>query len=389
MVIHECEKCKKIFNKKSNYLTHINNKKYPCNYNGQMHNNIHNILQDNTQIDNDIINKIIPIVNNVVEKRKNTLVNNNIKHAIKCLHCECTFSRKDSLTRHINNFCKEKKTDDELNKLKLICSELKAEIDILKSNNQDIHNTNKRNNINNTMNKNSHNTTNNTLNNTTTNSNNTNSNNNITIVQFGKEDLSKMNLEEMMKVYLKSTGGNIIANMLKYINLNPEYPENNNIFMTDLAREIVRIHDGKKFVSKKFKSIKDNIINNVSTHITDICDKYLLDDNYEKNESIKNKIYINDTSLKLISGIDAEDIVREEIKEKTKEKTKEIELKSTKYDKKGINNELYEDYDSESDIELDLSVFDKKRIVHLENKREGLEKITVDKIKDELYNNKS
>jgi hypothetical protein len=357
MVFYICEHCDKIFNKKSNYIIHTENKKFPCK------------LPDNVIIEKDNKNNN----NNVLI----TTINNK---SITCNFCNKSFSCQSSLKRHLDGRCKEKKTDDELNKLKLICSELKEEITILKSSKQDI---NKINNSNNTMNRNSNNNTTNTLNNTT-NSNNTNSNNNITIVQFGKEDLSKMNLEEMMKVYLKSTGGNIIANMLKYINLNPQYPENNNIFMTDLAREIVRIHDGKKFVSKKFKSIKDNIINNVSTHITDICDKYLLDDNYEKNESIKNKMHINDTSLKLITGIDAEDIVIEEVKEKNKK----LVIPSIK-DKNKIEISLeISDTDSDTDIEVDLSVFDKKRIVHLENKREGLEKITNDKIKDELYNNR-
>ena len=51
-----------------------------------------------------------------------------------------------------------------------------------------------------------------------------------------------------------------MSNMLKYINLNEQYPENNNICMTDLSREIVKIHNGKKFVYKKFKNVKDEIL---------------------------------------------------------------------------------------------------------------------------------
>ena len=42
--------------------------------------------------------------------------------------------------------------------------------------------------------------------------------------------------------------------MLKYINLNTKYPENNNLCITDNAREIVKIHNGKKFVYKKYKN---------------------------------------------------------------------------------------------------------------------------------------
>ena len=63
-----------------------------------------------------------------------------------------------------------------------------------------------------------------------------------------------------MKTFLTSTGGNIVSNMLKYINLNTKYPENNNLCITDNAREIVKIHNGKKFVYKKYKNAKDDIV---------------------------------------------------------------------------------------------------------------------------------
>ena len=283
-----CPLCNKDFKKKSHYVEHVVNKKKPCKPFTPKHSKIGEMGEKDLQKSPENgENSLLETMN----------INNSDKNNdIICSFCNKTFVRKDGLNRHLDGRCKEKKSKDELQNLKNICykaldelEKCKNEIAILKSSNQDINkinNVNNTNNTMNTMNKNSHNITNNTLNNTTTlNSNNMNSNNNITIVQFGKEDLSKMNLEEMMKIYLKSTGGNIIANMLKYINLNPEYPENNNIFMTDLAREIVRIHDGKKFVSKKFKNIKDNIINNVSTHITDIFYKY------DKNKSDVDNLY--------------------------------------------------------------------------------------------------
>ena len=74
---------------------------------------------------------------------------------------------------------------------------------------------------------------------------------NFQVIQFGEEDINKFNLSEAVNKYLTSTGGNIVSNMLKYININNKYPKNHNICITDLSREIVKIHDGKNYILSK------------------------------------------------------------------------------------------------------------------------------------------
>jgi hypothetical protein len=196
---------------------------------------------------------------------------------------------------------------------------------------------------------------------------------NVQIVQFGNEDIDKLNIADAMKAYLKSTGGNIASTMLKYINLNKLYPENNNICITDLSREIVKIHNGTKFVYKKFKNIKDELLANIMKNTRKIVDKYESNVNLKKTDDIKNKLRINDVSLKIIDGVSAEDIVREEIKQKEKE---EKLLK---------NIDLLED-NSETEEERDFTFEERLRIEHLENKRNGMQKKTFENIKEELYN---
>ena len=171
---------------------------------------------------------------------------------------------------------------------------------------------------------------------------------------FGKEDLEKLDVLDAIKVYLKSTGGNIIANMLKYINLNKNFPENHNICITDMSREIVKIHNGKKYIYKKFKNAKYDIVDKVVDNIHEIVNKYK-DGNYKKSDDINNKIDINKSSLKLICG--------EEITDTDSE-------------------------DSDNDVSKDSNK--KKRIntEHLNSKMEGLQKITFEKLKEELYNGK-
>ena len=202
------------------------------------------------------------------------------------------------------------------------------------------------------------------------------------MVQFGNEDISKLNLVDAMKSYLKSTGGNIASNMLNYINLNKDYPENNNICMTDMSREIVKIHNGEKFVYKKFKNVKDEILTKIVTNTRKIVDKYENDETLKKSADTKTKLKINEVSLKIIDGISAEDIVREEIKEKEKLLIKNV--KNEKNDKNDKNKD-----DSESEEEREFTFEERLRIEHLDNKRDGMQKKTFENIKDGLYNARS
>lgn len=371
MVIYKCCVCDKIFDRKSNYKTHINNKKYPC-----IQNNKNNIL-----FTEDLFKKICDN-----DKPKNNDKPSIDHKSITCNFCGVDFSKKSNLIRHYKNFCIVKQSNGEIEQMKFFCNkileelkECKNEIVALKekkSNNTQPQNIN-------TMDHSQNVDSNDVIcdNNNTTKSNN---NNNITIVQFGKEDITKMNVPKIMDVFLKSTGGNIIANMLKQINCNPEYPEFNSIYISDLAREKVKIYDGQKFVSKKFKFIKDFIVNNVNGNINKICTNFLENNAYKKNEDILKKMHINQVSLKLITGSDAEDIVRDEIREK--ENKEQDTLHQNNIIDKIAKTELLNNY--KDNIERDFTIDESKRVTHLENKRDGLIQITYERLKDELYNGK-
>lgn len=199
-----------------------------------------------------------------------------------------------------------------------------------------------------------------------------NNNVSIQIVQFGNEDINNLNLTEAMKTYLKSSGGNIVSNMLKFINLNEEYPQNNNICITDLSREIVKIHNGKRFIYKKFKNVKGDILNKVVRNTRSIINNYENDETLKKTIDTKNKLKINEASLKLIDGIAAEDIVREEINE----------------NEQYLINDNNDSENAKSEIERDFTLEERTRITNLENKRDGLQKRTFELMKDDLYNGK-
>ena len=380
MVIYICPDCDKEFNRKSNYDNHTINKKKPCNKS-------HFIVppkSSNPPPKSSILppessnfdSKIEDIID-IIVKKPETIGNGSV-----CTYCEKSFTRIDNLQRHLNGRCKSKENYDELDKLKYDMKLIIQNYHDLENNYQILLNEQK-NKPKIIVNEDNIKTINNTINNNQINKgvilNNTV---NIQVVQFGNEDIDKLNLAEGINAYLKSTGGNIVSNMIKYINLNEKYPENNNICMTDMSREIVKIHNGKKFVYKKFKNVKEDILNKIVKNTRKIVNRYENDEKIKKSDDTKSKLEINNVSLKIIDGVSAEDIVREEINEKEKY----LIRKNTK--KYIINNDENCDYDSDPDVEREFTLEERIRIEHLENKRDGMQKKTFENIKDELYNAK-
>ena len=310
-------------------------------------------------------------------------------NTLRCDYCNATFTRKDNLTKHINERCKNKKHIDNIDDIK---SKLNDKIVILSEKYEKIEDDNKKlieileeykhfikeNNLIKHAIPSTNNSHNISVNNGAINNGTVNNTTVTNIVQFGKEDISKCNLIEMMNIYLKSTGGNIFPNILKYLNFNPNFPENYNILMGDLSRENVKIHDGTKFVTKKFKNVEGDILNSLSNHIAKMCDSYVENPKTKKSEDILGKIKINNISVKLINNDDITPLLT--IK-KEKEKIKNEEIEEIEENKSVDSAES-----DESDEYLDLE--GEKKLVHYENKRRGLQEITTQKLKDELYNNK-
>ena len=398
MTKYICPNCNKDFKQKSNYESHTVNKKNPCIKQKDIKNPI--TAEEPAKPPCNLVMEVLPPYNLVMEvlppcnlvmevlppfaKNDKILANlstpdEQILHKCRC--CGKEFTRKDNLTKHLKFRCKNKKYLDNIEVLKTKVSNvplngdnvqqlleentklikmleecqtiikqhdlLKQAIPLAPSSVVNTNNTN--NNTNNTNNINNGAINNGNINNT---------NVNVTINGFGKEDISKYDSNEMMNVYYKSTGGNIFSNMLKYFNFNPKYPENFNILMSDLSRENVKIYNGEEFITKKFKNVKDDILYVLNGHITNMCDNYTDNPKTKKDPNVISKIKINNISVKLILNDDITPLLLDK-----KEK---------------------DDSDSESDEELDEE--GEKKLVHYESKRQGLQEITDQKLKDELYN---
>ena len=135
MVNYVCEQCNKNFDKKSNFITHTQNKKRPCSTikidNIQQ---IDIILPKNTEI---LTKDNFNIIDDSIETKTLNLTN---KHT--CMYCNTTFTQKVSLNRHLKDRCKSKKYLDELEilkeKLNLLTNTFNKELEKIKNENKEL-----------------------------------------------------------------------------------------------------------------------------------------------------------------------------------------------------------------------------------------------------------
>jgi hypothetical protein len=197
---------------------------------------------------------------------------------IKCIYCNKLYSTKYNLKIHIKS-CTKKELEDnkqtQIDELKKILFEQQKKIEELSH----ITETNKEINQNVTVNDNS------TTNNTT--------NNNIIIYNAGKEDLSRLSHEDILKICTSGTYYPIVA--AEIIHCNDKYPEFQNFLISNLRSNDGKVLIDNKWVTKSQDEILNTLMRVDKTHISTLMKDLKVDKKLQvKLESTQDEIDTNE-----------------------------------------------------------------------------------------------
>ena len=305
MVYYECQRCGYNTTLRGNIKHHLNRKNI-CepildNISIEEMKDIYNLNEINKiHQNNTIYTKNTPIVNEITPK--NTEKNIKKMDIKTCSYCDKEFSRRDSLTRHLNR-CKLKKENEiETNKIEIL---EKHNTELLKAVEKLLIECSNNNN------KTSNKTLNNNNNNNTNSLNTTNNNNTIIINNYGEED-TKYITKQFIVNLLKNKPFKAIPEMIKHTHFNKEHPENQNIRITNKKEPYVKIRKDNKWELQDRKNT-----------ITDLIDKQHIK---ISNEKVEEQIERQCTSQEKINIIRCNEKYEEEEEDYIKRLYNESEL---------------------------------------------------------------
>lgn len=333
---YKCNNCEKYFNKKSNYIFHIN-RKFPCKktqssiINDSIEESL-NIMNNGSNPPHCVVNvaemdiNIIPLShktlclqdddsldllchgdNNEQQsnqchkclkilsshkslKRHISIGCKGNKEMLQCDDCLTVFTRLDALKRHTKGYCKGYKTDPTEESDKLIIAKLLSEMQIMKNKLELIesHPTLPMTDSNNITNNiktstNSDNTINNIIHN---NINNVNSNNsnvilNVDLVAFGEEQIGDILSDDQCKT-LFNRGFSAVPILIKHVHCNKNIPQYNNCYISNMRDKNGLVYDGDKWILMKLCDLVDALCDKKHVYLENKYDEYKQD----KGESI-------------------------------------------------------------------------------------------------------
>jgi hypothetical protein len=269
MVKYECEKCNKIFYKKSLYTEHLSTK-IICT------DRIKLKINDNKCI---YCNKILSCKGNVIRHIKDGCkkVKSNLQELHKIFDIlkekeqnkiDTLNEKKTALLKQELNDLKQMKLQNEIDKLK--CT-------IIQNSNNTIMNSNNIQNIQNT---------------------------NIYLIGYGKEDLTKLKQKEIIKALNRGFMSPI--GLTETIHFNPKYPEYHNVYISSMKDKYAMVYDGKTwnlvnkaelvdqiydekkdFISENFEEFYDSLTPSKRNALKEWFD---MDDDDPKIKNIKDEI---------------------------------------------------------------------------------------------------
>jgi hypothetical protein len=106
------------------------------------------------------------------------------------------------------------------------------------------------------------------------------------LVKFGRENLNKIDNEEFLKIIKLKFGADIYSELVKLIHFNENYPEYQNVYLSDYNRERYMTYDGKKW------TLNDNCFNEILQQVEELSNTKLdnIEEKQENDNNIKNAI---------------------------------------------------------------------------------------------------
>jgi DNA-directed RNA polymerase subunit RPC12/RpoP len=245
MTIYKCETCQKEFNRKSTYDNHLL-RKNPC------------------KLDNYVDNQ--------------------------CEYCDKKYSTKFNLNKHFNNCTKKIIANDSKLQIEELKKMFEKKLDEQQKKIEELSHLTE-------TNKNIVNNT-----NTNSNNNNTTTNNIINIFSAGKEDLSRLSKEEIIKICTSGTYYPLVA--AEIIHCNEKYPEFQNFLISNLRSNTGQVLINDKWITKPNDEIISNLMHVDKRHVSTLMKDLEVEDKLKiRLESTKDEIDTNESKQHMKSKI--------------------------------------------------------------------------------------
>ena len=173
--------------------------------------------------------------------KKNSNSKTNKKEIFKCSHCKRSLSRSDALKRHMKT-CKIAKNAKIDNNNGIVLKDLK-ECKNIKINQK------KYDNIKKYYNENMF---------------------NINLIFFGKDGIENITEKDLKEIFQSKS--NLLENMIKNVNLNPNKPQHHNILYDDMKSTYGEVYENNKWVKKKIYEIINVLLDSKITDLKEIMD---------------------------------------------------------------------------------------------------------------------
>jgi hypothetical protein len=205
----------------------------------------------------------------------------------KCIKCNKEFKNKYDYSRHLNRkfpcnniLIIENNYIDEVSELKIKNEQLKIENEKLKQKVENLSNENKVTVVNNVNNGNVNG-------NVIINNNNNNNINVIQIVNHGQEDYKKINMNEILKKLENPPVFERVSSVIYYIHCNDDYPEYQNIYVTDLSRGKMKMYKDGEWQNMETKPVVEALYNKIIEHYDEDLEENNKIFTFIKKEAIK------------------------------------------------------------------------------------------------------